>query len=99
MKGSGSAIASSATSSAAPCCCILWTPRASTPGRPTRRCDTRLEAYGAGLVDKPEIVALSKVDAVDAETLKTQMARLKRAAKRTPLKLSAVSGRGHEGSA
>ncbi len=53
-----------------------------------------LEAYGAGLTDKPEIVALSKVDAVDAETLKTQMARLKRAAKRTPLKLSAVSGAG-----
>ena len=53
-----------------------------------------LDAYGAGLTEKPEIVALSKVDAVDAETLKTQMARLKRAAKRTPLKLSAVSGAG-----
>jgi GTPase len=53
-----------------------------------------LEAYGAGLTDKPEIVALSKVDAVDPETLKTQMARLKRAAKRTPLKLSAVAGIG-----
>ncbi len=53
-----------------------------------------LEAYGAGLTEKPEIVALSKVDAIDAETLKTQMARLKRAAKRTPLKLSAVSGAG-----
>ena len=45
-------------------------------------------------MDKTEIVALSKVDAVDAETLKTQMARLKRAAKRTPLKVSAVSGAG-----
>ena len=53
-----------------------------------------LEAYGAGLTEKPEIVALSKVDAVDPETLKTQMARLKRAAKRTPLKLSAVAGIG-----
>ena len=53
-----------------------------------------LEAYGAGLTDKPEIVALSKVDAVDPETLKTQMARLKRAAKRAPLKLSAVAGIG-----
>ncbi len=53
-----------------------------------------IEAYGAGLVDKPEIVALSKVDAVDAETLKSQLARLKRAAKKTPLKLSAVSGAG-----
>ena len=53
-----------------------------------------LEAYGSVLAGKPEIVALSKVDAVDAETLRTQTARLKRAAKRTPLKLSAVSGAG-----
>ncbi len=53
-----------------------------------------LDAYGAGLVDKPEIVALSKIDAVDPETLKTQAARLKRAAKRTPLMVSAVSGAG-----
>ena len=53
-----------------------------------------LEAYGAGLTGKPEIVALSKADAVDPETLKTQTARLKRAAKRAPLTLSAVSGAG-----
>ena len=53
-----------------------------------------LEAYGGDLIQKPEIVALSKVDAVDAETLKTQFARLKRAAKATPLRLSAVSGAG-----
>ena len=53
-----------------------------------------LEAYGADLGAKPEIVALSKVDAVDADTLKTQLARLKRAAKVVPLKLSAVSGEG-----
>ena len=50
-----------------------------------------LEAYDAGLPEKPEIVALSKIDTVDAETLKTQMARLKRAAKKTPLRLSAVT--------
>ena len=37
-----------------------------------------LAAYGGGLSDKPEIVALSKVDAVDAETLKKQKERLKR---------------------
>ena len=53
-----------------------------------------IEAYGHGLADKPEIVALSKIDALDPETLKTQMARLKRAAKRPPLLLSAVSGAG-----
>ena len=53
-----------------------------------------LEAYGADLAAKPEVVALSKIDAVDEETLKTQFARLKRAAKRTPLRLSAVSQEG-----
>ena len=53
-----------------------------------------LESYGEALADKLELVALSKVDAVDAATLKTQAARLKRAAKRTPLQLSAVSGAG-----
>jgi GTP-binding protein len=38
-----------------------------------------LDAYGAGLAGKPEIVALSKTDVVDPETLKIQMERLKRA--------------------
>ncbi len=38
-----------------------------------------LAAYGAGLAEKAEIVALSKVDAVDEETLQKQMERLKRA--------------------
>jgi GTP-binding protein len=51
-----------------------------------------LESYGEGLADKPEIVALSKIDSVDPETLKAQVLRLKRAAKRTPLRLSAATG-------
>ena len=38
-----------------------------------------LAAYGEGLDEKPEIVALSKVDAVDEETLAKQIERLKRA--------------------
>src|SRR5208283_4395108 len=38
-----------------------------------------LSAYGGGVADKAEIVALSKVDAVDEETLKTQLERLERA--------------------
>ena len=38
-----------------------------------------LAAYGAGLAEKTEIVALSKVDAVDEATLLRQMERLKRA--------------------
>jgi GTP-binding protein len=38
-----------------------------------------LAAYGEGLDKKPEIVALSKVDAIDEETLAKQGERLKRA--------------------
>jgi GTP-binding protein len=38
-----------------------------------------LAAYGEGLAEKTEIVALSKVDAVDEATLKQQTERLKRA--------------------
>ena len=40
-----------------------------------------LAAYGEGLEEKPEILALSKVDAVDEDTLKKQLDRLKRAAR------------------
>jgi len=53
-----------------------------------------LEAYGHGLAEKPEIVALSKADALDEETLKGQVARLKRAAKTNPYVLSSASGQG-----
>ena len=53
-----------------------------------------LDAYGNGLEDKPEIVALSKADAVTPEVLKEQKARLKRAAKKEPMILSAASGQG-----
>ena len=53
-----------------------------------------LEAYGHGLTEKPEIVALSKADALTPELLKEQLARLKRAAKKTPMVLSSASGHG-----
>jgi GTP-binding protein len=55
---------------------------------------TELEAYGAGLGEKPEIVALNKADALTPEQLKQQTARLKRAAKKTPLVISAATGAG-----
>ena len=51
-----------------------------------------LAAYGDGLEEKPEIVALSKVDAVDAETLKKQIERLKRAMPSARPRLSAATG-------
>jgi GTP-binding protein len=53
-----------------------------------------LDAYGHGLAGKPEIVALNKTDALTPEQLKQQLARLKRAAKKTPLALSAATGKG-----
>jgi GTP-binding protein len=53
-----------------------------------------LDAYGEGLTDKPEIVALNKSDALTPEQLKQQVARLKRAAKKTPLIVSAATGDG-----
>jgi GTP-binding protein len=53
-----------------------------------------LSAYGEGLGEKPEVVALSKADAMSADDIKQQLARLKRAAKKTPLVVSAVSGEG-----
>ncbi len=53
-----------------------------------------LEAYGHGLADKPEIVALNKADALTPEQLEQQTARLKRASKQTPHVVSAVTGAG-----
>ncbi len=53
-----------------------------------------LEAYGQGLTDKPEIVALSKADALTPEAIKKQIAKLKKASKKTPVVLSSASGQG-----
>jgi GTPase len=53
-----------------------------------------LAAYGHDLTDKPEIVALNKADALSPDAIKEQVARLKRASRKTPLVLSAVSGEG-----
>jgi GTPase len=55
---------------------------------------TELEAYAHGLAEKPEIVALNKADAMTAEEIKRQAARLKRAAKTPPLVVSAATGAG-----
>jgi GTPase len=53
-----------------------------------------LSAYGHGLTEKPELVALNKADAMNAVEIKRQMARLARAANKSPLLLSGVSGEG-----
>jgi GTPase len=53
-----------------------------------------LKAYDPALAKRKEIVALSKCDAVDEETIARQSAALKAAARKTPRVLSAVSGKG-----
>jgi len=53
-----------------------------------------LKAYGHDLADKPEIVALTKADALTPDEIKGQAARLKRVAKKAPLVVSAHSGEG-----
>jgi GTPase len=53
-----------------------------------------LSAYGHDLADKPEIVALNKADALSKDEIARQVARLRDAAKKSPVVISAVSGQG-----
>src|SRR5215813_6825479 len=63
-------------------------------GAAYRTVRAELEAYGQGLIDKPEIVALSKADAMTPEAIKLQSAKLKKVSRKTPLILSSASGLG-----
>ena len=53
-----------------------------------------LEAYGGGITDKPEIVALSQIDVLDEDELKKKSKALAKACGQTPLQLSAVANVG-----
>jgi GTP-binding protein len=53
-----------------------------------------LEAYGAGLADKPRVTALSKLDALTPQAAGAKLAALRRAGAEDPIALSAASGRG-----
>ena len=55
---------------------------------------TEVEAYGHGLADKPEIVALTKVDATTEDERAAKLAELEKACGCRPIALSSVS---HEG--
>ncbi|MBV9842974.1 MAG: GTPase ObgE [Sphingomonadaceae bacterium] len=55
-----------------------------------------LDAYGAGLVDKPQVVALSKVDAIDAKAAAKLQTKLAKASGGEVMLLSAASGDGVE---
>src|SRR5438128_10777626 len=63
-------------------------------GKAYKTVRTEPDAYESQLADKLEIVALNKIDAVGQDELKKQRDRLKRAAKKTPLLLSAATGEG-----
>jgi len=53
-----------------------------------------VEAYGAGLDEKPEIVVLSKADAAPKAELKRKALALKKAAGSAPLIVSSATGEG-----
>jgi GTP-binding protein len=63
-------------------------------GEAYRTVRRELKAYGGELAKKKEIVALSKCDALDEETIAERMAELQKACRKKPLMLSAVSGSG-----
>jgi GTP-binding protein len=64
------------------------------PGEAYRTVRGELAAYGHGLDAKPEIVALSKIDALSKAEITKKQKKLAKAAGRPPLLLSAVSGEG-----
>jgi GTP-binding protein len=53
-----------------------------------------LDAYGAGLADKTEILALNKIDALTPEIREEKAAELEAVAGRRPMLVSGVSGEG-----
>jgi GTPase len=63
-------------------------------GSAYRTVRAELKAYGGGLAKKKEIVALSKCDAFDDKAIAAKAEELRAAARKKPLILSAVSGRG-----
>jgi GTP-binding protein len=53
-----------------------------------------LEAYGAGLADKPRVTALTKADALTPQAVGAKLAALRRAGAVDPFPLSSASGAG-----
>ena len=55
---------------------------------------TELEAYGGGLAQKAEVLALNKIDALDEAAREAAAERLEQEAGRRPMLVSGVSGEG-----
>ena len=53
-----------------------------------------LAAYDERLAEKPEIVVLNKIDAIEPDELKEKVKALKKASKQDVLLVSGVSGKG-----
>jgi GTPase len=65
-----------------------------SPTKAYRTVRAELDAYGEGLIDKPEIVALNKIDALDSATVNRKRSALARAIGKEVLLVSGVSGEG-----
>ena len=74
----------------------LVSAREENAGKAYKTSRKELAAYGHGLAEKPEIVALSQVDTIDAAERKKKAAALKRAAGVSPLMLSSATREGVE---
>ncbi len=93
MKARGSARASSGMWNARRCCSTL-SMHERNGGGGLQNGPPGAQGLGGGLDKKKEIVALSKCDALDDETIALKSAELQKAARKKPLALSAVSGAG-----
>ena len=56
--------------------------------------EEELEAYGAGLADKPRLIVLNKIDLVDAELVKAFTKELKAAGAKKVFPVSGATGKG-----
>ncbi len=63
-------------------------------GKSYKTVKAELEAYGGGLTDKQEIVALSQIDILDEKELQKKAKELEKACGQTPFLISAVTGKG-----
>ncbi len=66
------------------------------PGDAYSTVRAELSAYGHGLAEKPEIVALSRIDIAEASAIKAAVSRLRKLSKEKPLLVSAATGEGTE---
>lgn len=78
------------------CAAVLHLVDASTedPGADYTVIRNELINYGGGIVDKPEIVVLTKCDAIDEETIAAAAKSVEAACGQTPLMISSVSQQG-----